>query len=95
MNINKNILSIDIGSISLSAAVITPKKEIIKTYYSFHNGDIRNSIINNLNDINLEDISNIAITTSSPAVIKNAFAYDPRISFITSASPSPSIVGGV
>ena len=85
MNTNKNILGIDIGSISLSAAVISPQNEILKTYYSFHNGDIRNSIISQLKNIDFANIDGIAITSSSPDVIKGAVSYDPRISIISSA----------
>ncbi|MBN2040637.1 MAG: CoA activase [Spirochaetes bacterium] len=86
MNTHKNILGIDIGSISLSAALITPQKEIIKTCYSFHNGDIRNSLINQLENIDFINASMIAVTSSSPDVIKNAVSYDPRISVIACAN---------
>ena len=85
MNTHKDLLGIDIGSISLSAAVISPQKKIIKTYYSFHNGDIKKALNDNLNDIDFENISGIAVTSSSPSVIRNAVSYDSRISVIASA----------
>ena len=39
MSADSNILGIDIGSVSISVAEISPAKEIVKTAYEFHHGN--------------------------------------------------------
>jgi activator of 2-hydroxyglutaryl-CoA dehydratase len=89
----KNTLGIDIGSVSISIAEVSPQKEILKTAYGFHNGDIENALLNHLNQFSLPNIDSIA--TSPGTIIKNAQVFDPRISYITSAKYLNKTVGSI
>src|SRR4030042_64196 len=91
----KNILGIDIGSVSVSLAELSPQKEILKTAYSFHNGNIQNALTDHLNQFSLTDIDGIAITSPGIAAIKNAHVFDSRMSFITSAKYFHKTIGSI
>jgi activator of 2-hydroxyglutaryl-CoA dehydratase len=74
-----NILSIDIGSVTISIAEINPGKEVVKSAYIFHHGNVVENLVNTLNNFDLSGICGIASTSSTPSVIKVAGQYDNRI----------------
>jgi predicted CoA-substrate-specific enzyme activase len=91
----KNILGIDIGSISLSTALLSPQKEILQTAYSFHNGSIESALIAQLDGLQLSNIDGIAITSPGSPIIKPANLYDSRISYISAAKHFHNTLGSV
>ncbi len=92
---NSNILGIDIGSVSISIAELNPKKEIIKTAYEFHHGNIVETVKKILNVFDLSGICGIASTSSTPSVIKVSSQYDNRISIITAARHFHEKIGAI
>ena len=90
-----HVLGIDIGSVSISVAKLTPEKEIIKTSYEFHHGNIIETLKKILNNFNLSRICGIASTSSTPSVIKVCSQYDNRISIITAARHFHEKIGAI
>ena len=90
-----NILGIDIGSVSVSIVEMDLKKEVVKTAYEFHHGNIIETVKKILNDFDLSRICGIASTSSTPSVIKVSAQYDNRISIITAAMHFHEKVGAI
>jgi predicted CoA-substrate-specific enzyme activase len=90
-----NILSIDIGSVTISIAEINPGKEVVKSAYIFHHGNVVENLVNTLNNFDLSGICGIASTSSTPSVIKVAGQYDNRISIITAAQHLHQKIGAI
>jgi activator of 2-hydroxyglutaryl-CoA dehydratase len=82
MKNRKSIMGIDIGSIAIAIAQLDTEKNIIKTSYSFHEGNIHGTLSNLLKEYDLNQIRAISRTTSSPDILKNSNSYDSRVSFI-------------
>ncbi|RPJ79898.1 MAG: CoA activase, partial [Deltaproteobacteria bacterium] len=76
---NSNILGVDIGSVSISLAEITPDKQIWKTSYEFHQGMIRETLSRMLEEYDVTGICGIAATSSTPLLVKVNQQYDNRI----------------
>jgi len=79
------ILGIDVGSVSISVAEITLQKEIGKTSYQFHHGNISEALRRILTGFDLSRIRGIAVTSSTPSILKAARSYDNRTSVIAAA----------
>src|SRR3990172_2264056 len=79
------ILGVDIGSISVSVVEMTPDREITGSAYAVHCGRIEETLERILHDFNLAALRGIAATSSSPAIIRGAVAYDSRVSIITAS----------
>ncbi|MBI4651239.1 CoA activase, partial [Candidatus Desantisbacteria bacterium] len=77
------ILGIDIGSVSVSCALLDKNQEVIKTYYHIHHGAISDTLINVLKDIDLEKLGAIVATTSTPDIIKKNYVYNNQLAIIT------------
>ena len=65
-----NILGIDIGSVSIGIAEISPGKNLVAKAYRFHHGAIVDTLKNMLDDFNLSQIGAVAATTSTPSILK-------------------------
>jgi predicted CoA-substrate-specific enzyme activase len=85
MNKRKNLLGIDIGSVSISLAVIDESNRIVQTAYTFHKGQIIESLTNLLGEINLTRIRSIGYTSSSPRILRFGIKTDSRVAYITAA----------
>ncbi|MBI5055726.1 MAG: CoA activase [Nitrospirae bacterium] len=92
---NSNILAIDIGSVSVSVVEMGLKKEVVKSAYEFHHGNIIETVRKVLKDFDLSGICGIASTSSTPAVIKVSGQYDNRISIITAARHFHDKIGAI
>ncbi|MBI5665307.1 MAG: CoA activase [Nitrospirae bacterium] len=92
---SSNILGIDIGSVSISIVEMNPEKEVVKTAYGFHHGNIIDTLKKLLKDFDLAGICGIASTSSTPSVIKANSRYDNRISIITAARHFHEKVGAI
>ncbi|MCP3898184.1 MAG: CoA activase, partial [Desulfobacteraceae bacterium] len=76
------ILGIDIGSVSISVALIDSNENLLNTSYLFHHGNIDLSLEKALNNIDLTKIDHIAVTSSSASYINNSAKYDQLVSVI-------------
>jgi activator of 2-hydroxyglutaryl-CoA dehydratase len=95
MEHHSSILGIDVGSVSISAAEINPRKEILKTAYEFHHGDITEALKKILNGFTLSRIWGIASTSSTPPILKVNRQYDTRVSIIEAARHFHDSVGSI
>ena len=80
-----NILGIDIGSTAISLALTDKNKNILKTSYSFHKGEIEKNLEKALEDFDLSLVSNIVATSSTPTTIQRDFEFDNQSALITAA----------
>jgi predicted CoA-substrate-specific enzyme activase len=90
-----NILGIDIGSVSISIVEISPGKEVVKTAYEFHHGNIMETLKNLLDNFDLSRICGIASTSSTPSIIKITSQYDNGIAIITAARHFHKNIGSI
>ncbi|RJR15497.1 MAG: CoA activase [Nitrospiraceae bacterium] len=90
-----HVLGVDIGSVSISVIEMDRKREIFRTAYEFHHGNINGTLRLMLKDFDLSRICGIASTTSTPAVIKTDAQYDNRISMISAALHFHEKVGAI
>jgi predicted CoA-substrate-specific enzyme activase len=82
---SKNILGIDIGSVSIALAVIDENSRIVQTFYSFHKGQIAGCLSKILEGIDLSQIKSIGYTSSTPKILKFGKITDTRVAYITTA----------
>lgn len=85
MNKRNNLLGVDIGSVSIGAAVVDKYDQILQTYYFFHKGKIEECVSRLLAEIDLSQIKSIGCTSSTPKIFKSAFLTDSRVAYITAA----------
>ena len=69
MDDHSGILGIDIGSVSISVATINSKRELRKTSFQFHYGNITETLKKMLKDFDLQKICGIAATSSTPVCV--------------------------
>jgi len=79
------LLGIDTGSVSISMAEINREREICKTTYQFHHGNIAETLTKIMNDFDLGRIRGIAATASTPSILKANRQYDNRVAIIEAA----------
>ncbi|MBN1848616.1 MAG: CoA activase, partial [Deltaproteobacteria bacterium] len=89
------ILGIDIGSVSISVAEINPEREICKTAYQFHHGNIADTFTEMMNDFDLRWICGIAATSSTPSIINANRKYDNRVAMIEAARHFHQKIGAI
>ena len=89
------LLGIDIGSVSISAAEINPEREICKTAYQFHHGNIAENLTRIMNDFDLGRICGIAATSSTPSILKANRQYDNRVAIIEAARHFHQKIGAI
>ncbi len=86
---NKSLMSrtlgIDIGSTTSSVVVINDNGIIEFLDYTFHKGQIIETLYEQINKINLNNIQKVAYTSSTPSVIKTGREIDSRVSHIIAA----------
>jgi predicted CoA-substrate-specific enzyme activase len=95
MNPGCRILGIDIGSVSLSLAEVSLKREILKTAYRFHHGDIRGTLREALEAFDLGGICTIAATTSTPSILRASRRYDNRVAIMEAARHFYQDIGSI
>lgn len=83
MNDRKNLLGIDIGSVSISLALVDPFCRIVKTAYTFHKGHVAECLTRLLGEIDLSQVKSIGYTSSCPDIIRHGKKTDSRIAYIT------------
>lgn len=64
------ILGIDIGSVAIAIAAVTTAKEVVRTAYGFHHGNIPKALMGLLADLDLTRIRWVATTW----ILQNAYS---------------------
>jgi len=95
MNDHSTVLGIDIGSVAISIAEINADREILKTAYEFHHGNITETLRNILDGFDLGYIRGIAATSSTPPNLKTNRRYDNRVSIIAAARHFHKKIGSI
>jgi activator of 2-hydroxyglutaryl-CoA dehydratase len=95
MNPGCRILGIDIGSVSLSLAEVSLKREILKTAYRFHHGDIRGTLREALDAFDLGGVCTVAATTSTPSILRVSRRYDNRLAIMEAARHFYQDIGSI
>ena len=90
-----HVIGIDIGSVSISIAEIDMNGVLVKSAYSFHNGNIEDGIKSVLAGFDLKRISGIAKTSSTPKIISTDRVYDNRLSVIEACKHYHPFIGGI
>ena len=80
-----NFLGIDIGSVAIGIAVIDEQNRIVHSSYAFHKGQITQTLMDSLAEIELGRLKAIGYTSSCPAIISQGTAVDSKIAYITAA----------
>ncbi len=80
-----NILGIDVGSVAISIVEVTPEKEVAGHDYKFHKGDVKTCLETMLKGFDLNTISHIATTTSTPDFVNCDGKYDNQVAIIAAA----------
>ncbi len=89
------VLGIDVGSVSLSVAELSLKREILQTAYRFHHGDIRGTLREALNGFDLGGIRGVAATSSTPSILNASRRYDSRVAIIEAARHYHQKIGSI
>jgi len=89
------ILGIDIGSVSISVAEINPEKNVLKTAYQFHHGHIAETFTRIMNDFDPGRVCGIAVTSSTPSILKANRRYDNRVAIIEAARHFHQEIGAI
>ncbi len=89
------LLGIDIGSVSISVAEINPEREILKTAYQFHHGNLAETFTKIMNDFDPGRICGIAATSSTPSIINANRRYDNRVAMIEAARHFHQKIGAI
>jgi len=91
----QHILGIDIGSVSISLALVNSDGKIVKTAYLFHHGDIDSSIKKALKNIELKQINHIAATSLSDSYVNNDGRYNSLVSIIRASKHLNTDIGSI
>ena len=95
-----NILGIDVGSVSVSAVILDPGKQILQNAYEFHQGKTAETLRQILAKFDLAAVGGIAATASTPSILKQAARYDNQVAVLSAvrhlhpAAGSILVVGG-
>ncbi len=79
------VLGLDAGAVSLSAAEVDGRGEIVRTFYEFHHGQVQATLDRILGKLDLAHLRAVAATTSTPGFIRSDRRIDNQICLITAA----------
>jgi len=82
MKAEEYVLGIDVGSVTISVALLDNIKDVKQTGYIFHGGKVTESLKILLKDVDLTTIKGIAVTDSTPGMISYSGRYDNRLALI-------------
>ncbi|MGB3210597.1 MAG: acyl-CoA dehydratase activase [Desulforhopalus sp.] len=85
MNSKNTILGIDVGSVAAGYVQINMEGQILHKGYAFHHGDIRDTLIKLLAELDLARIGYLVTTLSTPYWVCAQRRYNNDISVITAA----------
>ncbi|MFW6213149.1 MAG: hypothetical protein ACOC8L_09630, partial [Spirochaetota bacterium] len=70
------LVGVDIGSVSVAVASVFPDGRLNEWKYAFHNGLIAETTRTLLDELDLPADTPLAITASSPRIVKDAYPVD-------------------
>ena len=76
------VLGIDIGSVAISIVEMDKNRQILRTHYKFHQGNIPHTLQSMLRKLDIKSINAIACTTSAAGFLKGSHVYDSRVASI-------------
>jgi predicted CoA-substrate-specific enzyme activase len=76
------ILGIDVGSVAASVVALNSSKNIIQSAYDFHHGNTAEKLKELLNRFDLDSVSGIASTASTPRILEQARRYDNQVAVV-------------
>jgi predicted CoA-substrate-specific enzyme activase len=79
------ILGIDIGSVAIAFVVLEKSNHVVHTAYTFHQGQIIDSLRKLLRKIDLSELYALGYTSSSATSIHKGLQVDSRVAYITAA----------
>ena len=79
------VLGIDIGSVSIAAAVVDAAAAVVKSDYRFHKGNVRDTLRSVLEELGPASVGAVAFTSSSPCLVPGALTFDPQVCLIAAS----------
>lgn len=81
-----SVLGIDIGSVSISIVQLDPEGNLLRHFYQFHKGNIRNTLLEAAKIFDLAQVSSIACTSSSACLNKKLIRnYNTQVAIMSAA----------
>ncbi|MCP4686828.1 MAG: CoA activase, partial [Desulfobacterales bacterium] len=77
------VLGIDVGSVSVSAVLVDEEKRVSGAAYDCHGGDVRGCLKSALEEFDLESVSGVAATSSTPGLVKADGRFDNQVAVIS------------
>src|SRR5271157_5156419 len=79
------VLGIDIGSVSIAAAVVSDAAVVLTSDYRFHMGNVRDTLRSVLEELGSIPVRALAFTSSSPRLVRDMLSFDPQVCLIAAA----------
>ncbi|MBW2153724.1 MAG: CoA activase [Deltaproteobacteria bacterium] len=90
-----SIIGIDIGSVTVSVVQMNLKGDLLNISYVFHRGQIENTLKQLLETLDVRGNCGIAVTSSTPPVVRTTAKYDTRVAVIEAARFFFSHIGSI
>ena len=77
------ILGVDVGSVSIGAALLSPAGSVVALDYRFHRGKVRESLAELIRSLGPVELQGIGCTNSALPLLPKAQPFDAQVSLIT------------
>lgn len=81
----RKLLGIDVGSVAVGVAVVTDDREVSQSGYAFHKGEVADTLVSLLQDIDLPSINQVVVTASTPSDVLADGRYSNEVATIAAA----------
>ncbi len=85
MPVRRDVLAIDVGSVTTSWLVMDRERRVLRQGYAFHHGRIAEGLLHLPPEVDLARIGWIATTASTPARIRSSRRFDHLLALIAAA----------
>lgn len=82
---NGLVLGIDVGSVTVGMVLMTSGKEVVGHDYRLHHGNISDTVLDVLKEIDMDRVCAVAATDQTSALVDADFRLDDRVAVITAA----------
>ncbi|MEW5724581.1 MAG: acyl-CoA dehydratase activase, partial [Thermodesulfobacteriota bacterium] len=89
------IIGLDVGSVTVTLALVTPEGEVLRTAGELHRGDVRGGIERALEGVDLARAVGLAATSSTPDLVRADRRCDDRVAVITATRHFHERVGSI
>ena len=79
------VLGIDVGSVSVALAVVNGAGRLVRSFYAFHHGRIRQTIEEGVAKLGLPDRIRVCATSSTPSFVRATARTDVQVALIAAA----------